>query len=74
MAECPPGVHSLADFCPGNCEEPLTAREILEGYNLPDGVVDEALIAHARALADKLRGFGMEDAGNFIDPEGNHHG
>lgn len=24
---------------------------------------------HAHELAEELRGFGMEDAGNFIDPE-----
>lgn len=23
MAECPPGVHSMFDFCPGDCTEPV---------------------------------------------------
>ncbi|EHM24237.1 hypothetical protein SPW_7331 [Streptomyces sp. W007] len=45
----------MFDFCPGDCNEPITAREILEGYGLPDGVADEALMAHAHELAEKIR-------------------
>lgn len=55
MPECPPGTHSMFDFCPSDCNEPITAREILEGYGLPDGVVDEALVAHAYELAERIR-------------------
>ncbi|MFE7624264.1 hypothetical protein [Streptomyces sp. NPDC057509] len=45
----------MFDFCPGDCTEPISAREILEGYGLPDGVVDEALMAHAHELAEQIR-------------------
>lgn len=45
----------MFDFCPGDCNEPITARDILEGYGLPDGVVDEALVAHAHELSVLIR-------------------
>ncbi|WP_164331334.1 hypothetical protein [Streptomyces sp. RLB1-9] len=33
MAECPPGVHSMFDFCPGDCTEPLedVVRHTVDG-------------------------------------------
>ena len=82
--ECPPGTHSMFDFCPGDCDKPVTAREILEGYGLPDGVVDEALMAHAHELAEQIRAphppksyhpysdsfeGGADWAADLIDPE-----
>ncbi|MFD3952203.1 hypothetical protein ACFWRC_19530 [Streptomyces albidoflavus] len=32
-------------------------------------ILDHLLRLHAHELAEELRGFGMEDAGDFIDPE-----
>lgn len=29
MTDCPPGTHSLFDFCPGDCNEPVMVREKL---------------------------------------------
>lgn len=34
MPECPPGVHSIFDFCPGNCTEPDEDAE----HHTVDGV------------------------------------
>lgn len=66
MPECPPGTHSMFDFCPGDCNEPITAREILEGYGLPDGVIDEVLMAHARELSEEIRSQKLEAPEGFI--------
>ncbi|MFE8916860.1 hypothetical protein [Streptomyces globisporus] len=63
----------MFDFCPGDCNEPITARGILEGYNLPQGVIDEALMAHAHELAEEIRELMPYEEGivcaDFIDPE-----
>jgi hypothetical protein len=54
-AQCPPGVHSMFDFCPGGCDKPISAREVLESYGVPEGIIDEALMAHAHELAEEIR-------------------
>lgn len=55
MPECPPGVHSAFDFCPGDCTEPLTVAEMLEDYGVPEDVIDGILSQHAHELAEKIR-------------------
>lgn len=32
MTDCPPGVHSMFDFCPGDCMEPVDETECVDGY------------------------------------------
>ena len=34
MAECPPGVHSMFDFCPGDCTEPVEDEHELHRIGL----------------------------------------
>lgn len=81
MPECPPGTHSMFDFCPGDCNEPITAREMLEEHGIPEDVIDGILCIHAHELAEEIRTeadtweawpektVAMHVAANFIDPE-----
>lgn len=55
MPECPPGTHSMFDFCPGDCNEPLSAREMLADYDVPEDVIDGVLCVHAHELAEQIR-------------------
>lgn len=67
MPECPPGVHSLFDFCPGNCTEPIDEEaELFEGlwsmeYRITGDMpkakefARDFLDRHAHVLAEKIR-------------------
>lgn len=70
MPECPPGVHSLFDPCPGNCAEPVEEelthpperwpeelrRAFWSAVNAPTYEESSALtLDFARALADLQR-------------------
>lgn len=56
MTECPPGVHSMFDPCPGNCTEPI------DEY---DELFDELWSMEYRITGDKPRA--MKFAREFLD-------
>ncbi len=67
MPECPPGVHSLFDFCPGNCTEPIDEEAELfeELWSMEYRITGDKpkakefardfLNRHAHVLAEKIR-------------------
>jgi hypothetical protein len=67
MPECPPGVHSLFDPCPGNCTEPVDEEAELfeELWSMEYRITGdkpkamkfarEFLDHHAHVLAEKIR-------------------
>jgi hypothetical protein len=66
MPECPPGVHSLFDFCPGDCTEPVTEDDLFEElwsmeYRITgdkpkaQAFARSFLNQHAHALAERIR-------------------
>lgn len=67
MPECPPGVHSMFDPCPGNCTEPCDEYDDLfeELWSMEYRITGdkpkamafarEFLDRHAHVLAEKIR-------------------
>lgn len=49
MTECPPGVHSLFDFCLGNCAEPVEDDVDLQALADEFDALDRASVARANA-------------------------
>lgn len=44
-------------------------RSVYSLKNMSQNDMEKLVDAYAHELAEELRGFGMEDAGDFIDPE-----
>ncbi|MFD4234284.1 hypothetical protein [Streptomyces sp. NPDC058542] len=71
----------MFDFCLGDCNEPVSALEMLTDYGVPEDIIDGVLCVHARELAEKIRADAdewdgwpekqafMRYAADLIDPE-----
>ncbi|MFD5069154.1 hypothetical protein ACFWNC_14665 [Streptomyces sp. NPDC058369] len=69
MTECPPGVHSIFDPCPGNCTENVSAREelyeVLSGHR-GERFATSLINEFAHEIAEEIRAQKLEAPEGFV--------